>query len=158
MEPQMKNKKIKILLIASLALNLAFFSTYIYKRINKKPSRERRRISLFEEKFKLKDKQKIEIEDLLAEYKIKLVNTKHDMLEKRMAIIEMAGDPDTEIQKIWTSVGELNKLEGEMNISFVKVLLEIGNVLDSTQRINFLLRLSKHWFFLKRDYKGKRYD
>jgi hypothetical protein len=151
----MKSKKLVIILIASLAINLAFVSTFIYQKFIKSTVRDRHRPRLFEERFKLTDKQKKEIKQILDEFKVSLVNTKHDMLEKRMSIVEMLGDPDTEIEKIWSGVDEINKLEGELNIFFVKVLLEIGNILDSTQRIDFLLRLSKRWFFYRRSLRGK---
>ncbi len=71
------------------------------------------------------------------------------ILGKRIAIVEAMGDPEFDPEDVKTKTGELNELENQLNLVFVNSLIEITNVLDNQQRLNFLIKLSRNWFFMK---------
>lgn len=142
----MKKEIIKIILIASLAFNLAFVSAGIYRVINsEKP--EKTRESAFSGKYELNKKQKSNLEEVVRSFRIKLAENKSDVLEKRIDIIELLGDPDFKTENLEKELLQLNYIEAELNNEFVSTLLKISAVLDQGQWIKFLYNLSRGWFF-----------
>jgi len=145
-----------ILLVASLALNLAFFSLYLHKKFVKKmdPANE----NGYEQSLKLKEKQQDEIYLVTKEFNVKYIKFKQDILNKRMEIIEELGDPEFNLELLEEKTNELNDLENQLNHSFVETLIQMNTILDSQQRLNFLYQLSKNWFFLKKDSSREKHD
>lgn len=145
----MKNKWLKIILTASLALNLAFFSTYFYKQSAAKTAHAKR-TPKFDDRLNLKKEQKEKLGAIIKNFRITKLQFKQEILEKRMDIIDELGSHDYDLENIKTKIDELNKLENRLNLDFVDTLVHITNILDSKQRLNFLYRLSENWFFIRR--------
>jgi Spy/CpxP family protein refolding chaperone len=148
-ERNMGNKWLKIILAASLALNLAVLSTYIYKNVFHQ-DRKSEHIVKFDAKLKLQKKQKEEIDAVIKKFRIDKLKFKQDILEKRMDIIDELGAPAFDLENINTEIGELNELENQLNLEFVDTMVQVTNILDSKQRLDFLYKLSENWFFIER--------
>jgi Spy/CpxP family protein refolding chaperone len=157
----MKSKWIKILLIASLALNLAFLSTLAYRRlIALKHFHHDKEINspmaqIIENDLELKKDQKEEIRKIIKEFELKLMDYKQQILDQRIDIVETMGDPDFNLQDLELKTSELNKLENQLNLTFVDALTRINTLLEPQQRMNFLYKLSKQWFFLPKRTPGE---
>ena len=67
-----------------------------------------------------------------------------------MDIIDELGDPAFNLENIKTKIDELNELENRLNLEFVGTMVQITNILDSKQRLDFLYKLSENWFFIQR--------
>ena len=145
----MRNKWIKIILAASIALNLAFVSTYIYIHAGAKSSHHKKPPTAHP-CLKLQEKQKKEIGIIIKKFRINKLKFKQDILEKRMDIIDELGTHDYDLEKIKTKTDELNELENRLNLDFVDTVVRITNILDSKQRLDFLYRFSENWFFIRR--------
>ena len=145
----MKNKWLKIILAASLALNLAFVSTYFYKQPAAKTTHAKRTLK-FDDRLNLKKEQKEKLGGIIKKFRITKLQFKQEILEKRMDIIDELGAHDYDLENIKTKTDELNKLENRLNLDFVGTLVRITNILDSKQRLDFLYRLSENWFFIRR--------
>lgn len=142
----MKKEIIKIIFIASLAFNLAFIGAGIYRTINSEKN-EKSKESAFAGQYELSEKQNINLEEIIKNFRIKLTENKSDVLEKRIDIIELLGDPEFKAETLEEELLRLNDIEAELNNEFVSTLLEISAVLDQGQWIKFLYNLSKGWFF-----------
>ena len=142
----MAGKGFKILLAASLALNLAFIASFIYKRMTPGQTRHPRRIE-FASVIELNPQQKQEIVKISKKFRLDMVGYKQDILDKRIEIIEELSDPEANLEIIEEKTKELNELEAQLNHTFVQTLMQVTTVMDSQQRINFLLKLSNNWFF-----------
>jgi Spy/CpxP family protein refolding chaperone len=104
----------------------------------------------FDAKLKLQKKQKEEIDAVIKKFRIDKLKFKQDILEKRMDIIDELGAPAFDLENINTEIGELNELENQLNLEFVDTMLQVTNILDSKQRLDFLYKLSENWFFIER--------
>ena len=142
----MGGKGFKILLAASLALNLAFIASFIYKRMTPGETRRPRRIE-FASVIELNPQQKQEIEKISKKFRLDMLRYKQDILDKRIEIIEELSDPEANLEIIEGKTKELNELEAQLNHNFIQTLMQVTSVMDSQQRINFLLKLSNNWFF-----------
>jgi len=142
----MGGKGFKILLAASLALNLAFIASFIYKRMTPAQMRRPRRIE-FASVIELNPQQKQEIEKISKKFRLDILRYKQDILDKRIEIIEELSDPEANLEIIEGKTKELNELEAQLNHNFIQTLMQVTSVMDSQQRINFLLKLSNNWFF-----------
>lgn len=150
-----KSKWLKVFLAGSLALNLAFIITFTHRYFDQ-PGKKPPGIKdvAFDTSLGLTPEQKEHIGTITDDFKEKLVDFKHQMLEKRMDIFDELGDPEFDLDSVNVKVAELNELETNLNVVFVDALVSITNILDGRQRITFLYKLSRHWFFIDR--KGKR--
>lgn len=140
-------KWIKILLIASLAFNLAFIVSTVAKKFqldDTGPSKS----PVQSPEFTLHKGQKREVHSIMKQFRIKLVQFKQDILEKRMDIIEELSDPECDFDRAKTRTQELNEYENQINNLFVDTLIRINDLLDSRQRLSLLLKLSRNWFFI----------
>jgi hypothetical protein len=75
----MKNKWLKIILAASLALNLAFVSTTLYRKFTapgKKPVNQ----LTFDQDFKLRSEQKNQVKIIIKQFKMNLFKYKQEIL------------------------------------------------------------------------------
>lgn len=156
----MKSNWLKIILAASLALNLAFVGTLVYngfftKTKETKPAAGAEEVG-FDVRLKLGEEQKREIDVIVKEFRINMIKFKQDILEKRMDIIDQLGDPDCDLDSIDARTRELNEIEDRLNLAFVDTLVRINNILNSRQRLNFLYKLSQNWFFMKREQNAAR--
>lgn len=142
----MAGRGFKILLVASLALNVAFVASFLYKKLTPRETRHPRRIE-FASVIELNPAQKIEIEKISKRFRLDMVKYKEDILNKRIEIIEELSDPEANLEAVEEKTKELNQLEAQLNHNFVQTLMQVTTVMDSKQRINFLLKLSNHWFF-----------
>jgi hypothetical protein len=147
MEETMKGKGIKILLVASIALNLAFLSTTIFKRYFSAEKKKKKEI-VIKTDLNIKEDQKEKIQTIVKKFRVQLVKLKQDILDKRIEIIEELSDPEFNFEILKTKTEELNEFENLLNDNFINTLIKINNLLDSKQRLGFLLRLSKNWFFI----------
>jgi len=147
MEEKMKSKWIKVLLIASLALNLAFLSTTIIRKYCSTKNKISKEI-IIKTDLNLKKDQKKKIQAIVKNFRVQLVQIKQDILEKRIEIIEELSDPEFNFEIVKAKTEALNDFENQLNANFVDTLMGINNLLDSKQRLNFLLKLSKNWFFI----------
>jgi len=140
----------KIILVASLAFNLAFVSTALYRKFSAQGKVTGKEVKeTIKTSLKLQKEQKEEIKKIIDKFKINLLEYKHDILDKRIAIIEAMNDPEFNLEDIEKKTDELNKLENQLNMIFVDALVQINNILNTRQRSNFLLKLSQNWFFLQ---------
>ena len=153
----MKGKWIKIIFVASLALNIAFISTSIYTNFFPKKIKPEVEFE-FANGIKLNDSQKEKMNATMKNFKLELLRFKQDILEKRIDIIEELGDSEFSLENLENRASELNVLENQLNLIFVDTLVQINGILDSKQRIDFLYRLSKNWFFIENDSKGEKND
>ncbi len=142
----MKKEFIKIALVASLALNLAFISAGFY-RLAKSGNNVETQESGTGARYKLNEDQQKKIDEVVKNFRLRLVENKSDVLEKRIDIIELLGNPEFKTETLEEELLKLNDIEGELNYEFVSTLLEIGVVLDRVQWLEFLYDLSKGWFF-----------
>jgi len=150
----MKNKELKILLVASIALNLAFFSGLgIKKFLNRDKKQEI--VLNFRIDLDLHQNQKNHLDTIIKQFRLQLIKSKQDILEKRIEIIEELSDPEVDFGVLKTKTQELNKYENQMNNTFVETLININNLLDEKQRLSFLLKLSQNWFFMEETADGK---
>jgi Spy/CpxP family protein refolding chaperone len=148
----MGNRWLKVILAASLALNLAFVSHFVYRYVfaeHTKDTPPMKEIKV-ETALELQTEQKKEIDSIIKKFRINKSKYKQDILEKRMDIIDELGVPDFDLENIKTKTDELNELESRLNLDFVDTLIRITNILDTKQRLNFLYSLSKNWFFIQR--------
>ncbi len=144
----MKNKELKILLVASIALNLAFFSGLgIKKFLNRDKKQET--VLNFRIDLDIHQNQKNHLNTIIKQFRLHLIKSKQDILEKRIEIIEELSDPEVDFGVLKTKTQELNKYENQMNNTFVETLININNLLDEKQRLSFLLKLSQNWFFME---------
>jgi Spy/CpxP family protein refolding chaperone len=148
----MNSRWIKILLAASLAFNLAFVATAIYRYFTA-PEKVSSRKTPKEQELKLGENQRSDIEKIVKAFRIDMLEYKQKILDKRIAIIEAMSDTEFNPEEIERRTGELNKLENQLNLAFVDTLLQINALLEPQQRLNFLYKLSKDWFFIN---KGRR--
>lgn len=149
-----KCKWLKLVLVVSLAVNLAIAAPFLYRKLISKPGKSSKTIEL-SSGLNLGNEQKEQIDAVVKTFKLKLMQFKQDILEKRIDIIDELGDPEFEPADITARAEELNKLHNELNLLFVETLMRINALLDSEQRLNFLYRLSKDWFFLNRQLREK---
>lgn len=143
----MITKGSKLLLTASLAINLAFVTPYIYNKFlakHEKPLKDRK----VKKEINLEKDQKDQIDAITKKFKLNLMKYKQDILEKRIDIIDELGDPEFDPESITARTNKLNELENELNLLFVDTLIQINAILNTEQRLNFLYKLSKNWFFL----------
>ena len=143
----MKNKGFKILLVASIAMNLAFLSVLMINAFN---NRALKRHSGNKDRTKLNihQNQKEILDNIINRFRLQLIKSKQNILEKRIEIIEELSDPEVDFGLLETKTGELNEYENAMNNTFVETLIDINNLLDEKQRLSFLLKLSQNWFFI----------
>ncbi len=156
----MPGKWIKLILAASIALNVAFLSTTLYHWYHGNQTHHRGNRSQGETRvppplvipdkidFELRAEQRKDIHAIIKKFKMDMLNYKQDILDKRIAIIEALSDAEFNPDEIDKKTTELNELENQLNIIFVDALVQVNNILDAKQRLNFLLHLSKNWFFM----------
>lgn len=149
-----KCKWVKLVLAASLALNLAFAGPYIYNNVFGKGKQEEtaKEIKL-KTGLNLREEQKQQLDKIIKTFKLSLLEYKQDILEKRIAIIDELGDPEFDPDTITARTNELNKLGNKLNLLFVDTLVQINALLEPEQRLKFLYRVSKNWFFIDRSRK-----
>jgi hypothetical protein len=92
--------------------------------------------------------QKEILDNIINRFRLQLIKSKQNILEKRIEIIEELSDPEVDFGLLETKTGELNEYENAMNNTFVETLIDINNLLDEKQRLSFLLKLSQNWFFI----------
>ena len=145
----MKAKWLKLVLAASLALNFAFAAPYIYNKFLVKHKEPEKEIKLkTKTTLNLQKEQKEQLSSIIKKFRLNLMRYKQEILEKRIDIIDELGDPSFDPQTITTRTDELNQLENELNLLFVDTLIRINALLEPGQRLNFLYRVSKNWFFI----------
>jgi Spy/CpxP family protein refolding chaperone len=158
----MNNKWLKIILAASLAFNIAFISSAIYQRWSKKEHRlehVNRKAKAATRDLELNQEQRGEIGKIIKKFKMEKLQYKQDILDKRIAIIESMGDTEFNPEDIEKRTAELNELENQLNLMFVEALVQINHILDSNQRLDFLLKLSRNWFFMNHgNRRNKKYN
>jgi len=144
----MRNSKLTSFVLAvSLALNLAFLAALVYKKTvhEKNAARPLREMK---SDFQLTAGQEKRMRDIVRKFKIDSLLAKEDIRDKRVEIIEELGNPDCDPDAVHGLTGELNQLENRLNSDFVAALLKINEILEPSQRLNLLYRLSRNWFFL----------
>ncbi|MCX6555792.1 MAG: hypothetical protein NTZ12_12410 [Candidatus Aminicenantes bacterium] len=144
----MKNNRwLPFLLALSLALNLAFLAALVYKRTWPKKSVVRPRLEMKND-FRLSSGQEMQVREIIHKFKINSLLAKEDIRDKRVEIVEELGNPACAAQKVNNLADELNLLENQLNRDFLAALLKINEILEPSQRLNLLYRLSRNWFFL----------
>ena len=145
-----KGKWLKLVLTASLALNLAFAAPYIYNKflVRYEDPESVKDIKLKKTALNLREKQKEQLDTIIKKFKLSLMRYKQEILEKRIDIIDELGDPEFDPETVTAHTDELSKLENELNLLFVETLIQINALLDPGQRLDFLYKLSKNWFFI----------
>ena len=142
----MKKEIIKIVLIASLAFNLAFIGMGIF-RMTTSEKVDKQSVSSFAGQYELSEDQSVKLDEIVRNFRIKLSENKSDVLEQRIDIIELLGDPEFTTETLDEKLQALNYIENQLNSEFVSTLMEIGAVLDDGQWTKFLYNISKGWFF-----------
>jgi len=142
----MKKEIIKIVLVASLALNIAFTGAGIYRMIKRDRPSDLMKPEV-NRPYELNKGQRVKIDEIVKNFRIKLVGNKSEVLEKRIDIIELLGDPEFKTETLEDKLLELNDIESELNYEFISTLIEISTVMDIDQWLKFLYNLSRSWFF-----------
>jgi Spy/CpxP family protein refolding chaperone len=142
-----KCKWLKLFLAASLALNLAITAPFLYHKFLKKHGPLPGHMDLSTD-HNLNTEQKEKIDAIIKQFKLTLMQYKQDILEKRIDIIDELGDPEFDPARITARTNELNKLHAKLNLFFVETLMQVNAQLEPQQRLNFLYKLSRNWFFL----------
>jgi len=139
------------LLLASLAVNVALALTFFHHR---RPSRRPpppvidRPVEIPAD-LDIHDDQRQALQEMIRRYRVDSLPIREDIMDRRVAIIEELGRPDFDPAAVRTMVGELNALEKTLNERFIDLLLQVGEMLDSRQRLHLLYRLSREWFHLE---------
>jgi Spy/CpxP family protein refolding chaperone len=160
----MKNKWLKIILAASLALNLAFISTTLYRVITDHARQDISKKKRYAKTgFNLRQDQKEKIKKIVKQFRVNLLEYKQDILDKRIAIIEAMSGTETNLPDIEEKTNQLNHLENRLNMLFVEALIQINSLLEPEQRLKLLYKLSQNWFFIHKpprrpSKKGERHD
>jgi Spy/CpxP family protein refolding chaperone len=141
------SKGLAFLLAVSLALNLAFLAALGYKKMLHGKTAPRPPLEMKND-FSLSAEQEKQAHAIIHKFKINSLLAKEDIRDKRVEIIEELGNPDCDPKKVNSLAGELNQLENQLNIDFIATLLNINEILEPSQRLNLLYRLSRNWFFL----------
>jgi len=141
------SKGLTFLLALSLALNLAFLAALAYKKTLPRKSTVRPAQEIRSD-FQLSTAQEEQVRAIIHKFKIDSLMAKEDIRDKRVEIIEELGNPDCDPKKVGSLGAELNGLENGLNSDFIAALLEINEILEPSQRLNMLYRLSRNWFFL----------
>ena len=149
----MKNKGLKILLVASIALNLAFLSGFVIKKFLNRKTEPQSEIEAGIN-LNIHQNQRERLDNIINRFRLQIIKSKQNILEKRIEIIEELSDPEVDFGLLKTKTQELNKYENQMNTTFVETLININNLLDEKQRLSFLLKLSQNWFFMKESTSG----
>ena len=142
-----KGKFVTLLLVVSLALNLAFLAGLATNRLRRRapaPPPE------FRSDLALAPVQNAKVREIVRKFKINSILYKEDILEKRVEIIEELGNPLGDAEMIAAKTEELNALENQLNRDFISALLKINDVLEPQQRLDMICHLSRNWFFFKR--------
>ncbi|HNX97998.1 MAG TPA: periplasmic heavy metal sensor [Candidatus Aminicenantes bacterium] len=138
------------LLLASLAVNVALTLAFFHHR---RPSRPPpppvidRPVEIPAD-LDIRADQRQALQEMIRRYRVDSLPLREDIMERRVAIIEELGRPDYDPAAVRTMVGELNALEKTLNERLIDLLLQVGEVLDSRQRLHLLYRLSRDWFHL----------
>jgi Spy/CpxP family protein refolding chaperone len=144
----MRNSKfVTFLLAISLALNLAFLAALVYRRALHKKSGTRPPLEMKND-FNLSAGQEKQVLAIIHKFKINSLLSKEDIRDKRVEIIEELGTPACDPKTVNSRTEELNLLENQLNRDFIAALLKINEILEPSQRLNLLYRLSRNWFFL----------
>jgi Spy/CpxP family protein refolding chaperone len=144
----MKTKRwLPFLLALSLALNLAFLAALVYKRAMLRKSVARPRLEIKND-FSLSSGQEAQVREIIHKFKLSSLQAKEDIRDQRVEIIEELGNPTCDAKKVNGLADELNQLENQLNRDFLAALLKINDILEPSQRLNLLYRLSRNWFFL----------
>ena len=143
-----RGKITTLLLVVSLALNLAVAAAFAYNRLRPRrlPPPPR-----FENDFGLAAGHDARVREIVRKFKISSILYKEDILDKRVQIVEELGSPQCDRDTIAAKTEELNALENRLNRDFIAALLQISDVLEPPQRLNLIYHLSRHWFFFDRD-------
>jgi hypothetical protein len=149
----MKNKILKILLVASIALNLAFLSGYGIKKLKNQEKEPQSEIEAGVN-LNIQQNQKKMLDNIINQFRLKMIKSKQNIVEKRIEIIEELSDPEVDFGLLKTKTQELNQYENQMNNTFVETLININNLLDERQRLSFLFKLSQNWFFMEESTSG----
>ena len=142
----MKKTVFRIILAASLALNLSFLGAGIYRMISKEGSPDLKKPSI-RALYELRDQQRVKLDEIVKNFRVKLVTNKSEVLDKRIDIIELLGNPEFKTENLEDKLLELNDIENELNYEFISTILEIRTVMDPDQWLKFLYNLSRRWFF-----------
>jgi len=146
------SKPLAFFLAVSLALNLAFLAALVYKRV--RPKRITPPPLEIKSDFNLTADQEKHVRGIIHKFKIDSLLAKEGIRDKRVEIIEELGNPDCDPKTVNDLTGELNQLENQLNSRFIATLLEINEILEPSQRLNLLYRLSRNWFFLTPFHEG----
>ena len=151
----MKSRWIKIALVASLALNLVFLGTYLFRKFDnprhkhKFPTDKSGIIKRLKSDLKVSADQAQSIFEIMRNFRVSIMESKEKILGKRMEIVEALSDPDYTEEDIEEKITQLNEAESEFNRLFVKSIMEVSNLLEPGQRYELLLKVSRPWFFMK---------
>ena len=147
----MKNSKwLTFLLAVSLALNLAFLTALVYRKVHNKKGGIRPPLEMKND-FRLAAGQEKQLREIIHKFKINSLLSKEDIRDKRVEIIEELGNPACDPKNVNKRTEELNQLENQLNLDFIAALLQIIDILEPSQRLNLLYQLSRNWFFFDRE-------
>jgi uncharacterized membrane protein len=153
-----KNRVLVLILIVSMALNLAFIASRLYSKIvNARPPAPP--AFEFRTGFRIDPAQKKRVEEIIRRFKIDSIMFKEDIVGKRIEILEELGNPGYDVNQIREKTGELNQIESQLNDRFIDTLLEISDALAIKQRLRLLYQLSTNWYFFDhRPEKGGQHE
>ena len=144
----MKIKWTILLLVASLAFNLAFVISSLKKK-PPFPKAEQGANGLYIADLDLEKAQKKRLDVIIKKSKIDLSHFKQEILEKRIEVVEELSNPDYDPEALKKKIDELNQLENLMNHTFIDSLIQVNNLLNPEQRLSFMVGLGKNWFLLQ---------
>ena len=151
----MKIRWLILLLVASIAFNLAFIISGLTQ---KSPSPENRTPGngLQVTDLNLNPDQREMLKSIIKKSRLDLSKFKQDILEKRIEIVEELSKADYDPETLKNKTDELNQLENTMNHLFIDTLIQANNLLHPDQRLSFMVGLGKNWFQFRRTGEGSR--
>lgn len=142
------NKWLTVLLVASLALNLALLGAAAWRKWHGQHRPHYPPADFRLDNIHLANAPRQQVQGLLRQFKLRSINAREDILSKRTEILEELGNPAADETKLKPLIDELNRMEAELNRDFIGTLLQISEHLDPPQRLHLLYRLSRPWFFI----------
>lgn len=139
-----------LLLVASLAFNLAFIVSNLHNKARHTETVPVKN-GLYIADLDLEMTQKKRLDIIIKKSRIDLSQFKQDILGKRIEVVEELSNPDYDPEALKKKIDELNQLENLMNHAFIDSLIQANNLLNPEQRLSFMVGLGKNWFRLQGD-------
>ena len=145
----MKNRKIVLALILSLAFNVAFLGTLGYRSWKKgrfprsHSYREREDRRYFHEKLKLAPEQKQHLEQIRKEFSPRIKPIRIDLIQRRRALANLLIEDMPDSLEIERQLRDIGKLQMDIEREVVHQLLREKDILPQEERERYLNMIAR---------------